>query len=107
MKHYIDDSPAIGTVEYCEVDEEGVSVRFRLSDGVAARFMRNGKLPDIGKTITLNDLVKIEPEKKDTYDYDRVAEHMYKKYRALRRAGFGDEQAIDLLPMWDDNVEET
>lgn len=35
--------------------------------------------------------------------YDKVAEHMMRKYKALRNAGFDHEDAMSLIPMWSDD----
>lgn len=39
-------------------------------------------------------------------DYECMAEHIWNKYMALRKAGFDDDQAMCLIPMWDDEVDE-
>ena len=38
----------------------------------------------------------------ETYDYHAYAKHLRMKYEALIEAGFNEDQAMQLIPMWVD-----
>ena len=43
-----------------------------------------------------------EVEETETYDYHAYAKHLRMKYEALIEAGFNEDQAMQLIPMWMD-----
>ena len=113
-------STVIGKLENYWVNSEGVRIQVRLSEK-ASEYFKATKAHTIGEEIDIRDLQMKMPDslqilrtevatrflqKPYKTDYERTAEHIWNKYRALRKAGFDDDQAMCLIPMWDDEVDE-
>ena len=55
-------------------------------------------------TALRNSIVKLENKfKVDELPYARYADHIHMKYKSLTDAGFSHDDAMGLIPMWDDN----
>lgn len=55
---------------------------------------------EVDEPTTTSATVEVEVE---TYDYRAYAKHLRMKHEALIEAGFNEDQAMQLIPMWFDD----